>query len=154
VDILAECEVDGFRPVCGFGDHLKVWFGVDHVLESLADEGVVVGDEDPGHERDGHHSGCLRRYLESYLDATVGPLLDRNRPADDQCPLADTAQAAALDVPRVEALAVVDHLQDDAALAALEREPHFACLRVAGNVREAFLRDPVEDELCLRVEGR
>ena len=54
----------------------------------------------------------------------------------------------------LESLPVIDDAQDDAALAALEGEQHLAGLGVTGDVRQAFLGDTVEDELCLRVERR
>ena len=57
-------------------------------------------------------------------------------------------------MPGIESLPVVDDAQDDAALAALEREQHLARLGVTGDVRQALLGDPVEDELRLRVERR
>src|SRR5581483_7818644 len=70
----------------------------------------------------------------------------------DQCSLADASQPASFDVVRSEAAAVVDDTQDDAFVAALEREQHLARLGVTSNVGEALLGDPVDHELDGGVE--
>src|SRR6185437_12757175 len=46
--------LDGFGSVLGLGGDLHVRLRVDHLREAGADDRVVVGDEDAGHERDRH----------------------------------------------------------------------------------------------------
>jgi hypothetical protein len=96
------------------------------------------------------------RYLEPHLDPTVPPALDGERAADEQGALAHAAQAAAA-VRRLghrEAPAVVAHPQRDAVAPPLERHLHRARGRMARDVRQSLLRDPVDRELRLVGERR
>ena len=115
----ARRALDGLGAVGGLGDDLEVGLGVDHVLDAVSDQRVVVGDEDPADERGRHAQGLPRRDLESHLDAAVRAGLDRGGTADDQRAFTDAAQPAALHVVCPEALAVVDDPQHDAAGVAL-----------------------------------
>src|SRR5512142_2622843 len=99
-------------------------------------------------------SHCLRRGLEPHLDTPAGPGPDRSGAADDQRTLADAAQATALSVAGIESPAVVNNPQDDAAVAALERKQHFGGLGVPGDIRQALLRDPVDDQLHAWIQPR
>jgi hypothetical protein len=47
---------DGGLAGGGLGDHFDVWHGREGRFEPLADQGVVVGDQDP----DGHASSSGR----------------------------------------------------------------------------------------------
>src|SRR6266540_964987 len=98
-------------------------------------------------------------HFEPDFDATVVPGLDRECCVDDQRALADSPEPAALDAAFAEAAAVVGDAQDHAArasvgLSRLERQNHRTRVGVARDVREALLRDPVDDELGLRIERR
>ena len=67
--------------------------------------------------------------------------------------LADAAQAAALGVA-VEAATVVDHAQHNAVSVVFQLEPDLIGTAVPRRVREALLRDAVDDELDCRIERR
>ena len=135
-------------------------FASSTLREPRADDRVVVGDQDPCDERDRHQRHRLRRddlgcrHFQPHLDPAAGCLLDRERAADEQRPLAHAAQAAVLNRCAGEAAAVVGDTEDDAVVAALERDRHTARLGVAGDVRQALLRDAVDGELDLRRQRR
>ena len=160
MDVLLERLLDRLGAVLGLGDDLQVGLGVEHLLQARADDRVVVGDQDPGDERDRHHdtacAGTTSAAGTSSRTSTPpsGACLDRQRAADEQRPLAHAAQAAVLDRRAGEAATVVGDAQDDAVVAGLERDRDAARLGVAGDVRQALLRDAIDGELDLRRELR
>src|SRR5919201_866742 len=56
VDVAGERLLDRLGAVLGLGDDLEVGLGVEHLLQTGADDRMVVGDEDPGDERDRHQA--------------------------------------------------------------------------------------------------
>ena len=85
-----------------------------------------------------------------------GASLDRERAADEQRALAHASQPAVLRrARRAETAAVVGDAQDDAVASRVERDRRRgSALRVARDVGQALLRDPVDGELDLRRERR
>src|ERR1044072_1479309 len=58
MDLLAELLVERFGAVLGLGDHFHVGLRIEHAPEAGADDRVVVGDQDSGHEGDRHKPGA------------------------------------------------------------------------------------------------
>ena len=52
--IFGERKLDSLRAIAGFGDHLQVRRRVEHHAEAVADDLMVVGEQDPCLERNGH----------------------------------------------------------------------------------------------------
>ena len=73
----ARASVDGLGAVAGLGDDLEVGRCVEHEAQAVADDRVVVGEQDPGLERDGHRpspsTGTSSRTSVPGLDASGSP---------------------------------------------------------------------------------
>lgn len=41
--------IDGHPTVGGFPDHAKVWLGLQHHAKALAEQGLVIGQQDRRH---------------------------------------------------------------------------------------------------------
>ena len=52
---------DSLRAVAGLGDDVEVGLGGEDAPHAVADDGVVVGHEDPRLHRRGHRAGTSRR---------------------------------------------------------------------------------------------
>src|SRR5215218_8664530 len=86
MDILFETLLDPFVTVFGFGDDFHVGLRVEHLLQARADDRVVVGDQDAGHEWDRHHdtpTGCTTR--------TAGTSRRTSIPFGEACLIASAA---------------------------------------------------------------
>ena len=90
--------------------------------------------------------------LEPHLNPVWRRPLDRQGRSDQERPLAHAAQASVLRGFAREAATIVDNPQDDPCLAALEHDGGPRRVRVAGDVRQALLRDPVDRELGIGLE--
>ena len=58
--------------VAGLGDHRQVGLGVEHHAQAAADHRVVVGEQDPRLQRDGHPSPSGQRHVEAHLGPAAG----------------------------------------------------------------------------------
>jgi hypothetical protein len=56
VDALLEGQAQRLDAVARSRHHLQIGYGIEDELEAVADELVVVGEEDPGRKRDRHQT--------------------------------------------------------------------------------------------------
>ena len=90
VDRGVGCALHRFGAVARLRDDLEVGLAVDHQPQPAADHGVVVGDQDPGDQRDRHDAG-------SSTTTSVPPearARTSTRPAGEQRALAHAADPA------------------------------------------------------------
>ena len=148
IDLRLAHARDRLGAIGGLGHDPEIGFSVEHQPQTTADHHVVIGNQQPRRERDAHAPACLS--LSRTTVPSPRPGLDRQIGADEQRPLAHPAQPGPLHRVR-EAATVVAHLQRYAAVPALPtRSMRTRGSGVAGDVREALLRDAVDDELLLR----
>ena len=142
------------RAVAGLGDDLEVRLGVEHVAQPAADHRVVVGEQDPRLQRRviARSPAAARRAAPR---AACRPAArPRARPptsrARSRMPADAAVRGSAPLRPRPSSLT--------AASTPVARRRRLSSTRdapgVAGDVREALLGDPVEDQLGLGVERR
>ena len=84
--------LDRLGAVAGLRDHAQVRLALEHEPQPAADDGVVVGEHDPGVEVSGHRG----RQLEGDTRAAERARREPQRRADQHRALAHPADAAAL----------------------------------------------------------
>ena len=138
----AACEQGA--AVLDDADELEL--GLEQALQALGDDPVVVGEEDarpahataPGERNPGQHDRALSR------DAgDLQPAADEMQ-AFAQAHVAEPQASAAC--TRIETDAVVAHAELERAIRRAQSDRHPAGVRVAGDVAQRLLGDPVEAE--------
>src|SRR5947209_13218542 len=96
---------------------------------------------------------CLQWHFQPDLAARTGaPVVDLELRADQRRALAHASRSRARAVSRGQSEAIVTHDQDQAVEVELERQLGPARCRMARDVGQGFLGDPVDDQLDLRGE--
>ena len=142
--------LDGLGAVAGLGDDAQVRLALEHEPQAAADDGVVVGEHDPGMEVSGHVGGSSRvtRAPPSGLASSrsVAPISTaRSRiprtPPPSRRRAGSPAPSSSISSARAPAG---------------ELEPHLGALRarVARDVGQRLLGDAVEHELGVAAELR
>ena len=149
VDRLAQAALDGLDPVAGLGHDGQVGLGLEHHPQPAAHDGVVVGEQDPGRQWDGHRSSLTSV-------PRSGSARTRRRPpaSSARSRIPPTPPSVAAGVELRDPHPVVGHAQHDRAVLLFELDLRGAGAGVAGDVGQALLGHAIDGEILVGAQHR
>ena len=155
MDVLGQRELDRLGAVARLGDDLEVGRRVEHHAQAIADDLVVVGQQDARLQRDGHgpssSTGIVSRTSVPWSGRDrieSRPPTSRARSRMPAIPAVPPGSCAGIPLPSSATRRV------SVSASASSDTRRRAGVRVAEGVGEALLGDPVDDELDVRRQRR